>query len=216
MVFSMQVPCFDAERLHGCQLLEPGAHSAAGTITTADLERYKQKLARGALTAGLNYYRAAIDSVTWNKPKPRCSPFCCGRQVSGLCARAPAEWSRVRTQLCSVRKATHAGGLDSRQSAVPAAAAVAAAPAGSTRDRTKLSTCCQTEHGDVRRNRLVVRRKQHPVDCPCLVLWADSDTKMGVQLLNGIEEVVARPEVHVLENSSHWLQQDKCVLDPLA
>jgi len=48
------------------------------------------------------------------------------------------------------------------------------------------------------------------VDCPCLVLWADSDTKMGVQLLKGIDEVVARPEVHVLENSSHWLQQDKC------
>ncbi len=33
---------------------------------------------------------------------------------------------------------------------------------------------------------------------------------MGVQLLKGIDEVVARPEVHVLENSSHWLQQDKC------
>ena len=48
------------------------------------------------------------------------------------------------------------------------------------------------------------------MDCPCLVLWADSDTKMGVQLLNGIEDVVTKPEVHILKNSSHWLQQDKC------
>jgi hypothetical protein len=41
-------------------------------------------------------------------------------------------------------------------------------------------------------------------------MWADSDTKMGVQLLRGIDEVVTEPEVHVLKNSSHWLQQDKC------
>ena len=53
-------------------------------------------------------------------------------------------------------------------------------------------------------------RKQHHVDCPCLVMWADSDTKMGVQLLRGIDEVVTQPEVHILKNSSHWLQQDKC------
>ena len=46
-------------------------HPSAGAITTADLERYKQKLAQGALAAGLSYYRAAIDSVTWNKPEPR-------------------------------------------------------------------------------------------------------------------------------------------------
>ena len=46
----------------------------------ADLERYKQKLADGALTAGLNYYRAAIDGVTWNKPEPR--------WVLSLCCRS--------------------------------------------------------------------------------------------------------------------------------
>ena len=45
---------------------------------------------------------------------------------------------------------------------------------------------------------------------PTLVLWADSDPALGVGLLRGIEEVVERPEVHVLENCSHWIQQDKC------
>ena len=38
-----------------------------------DLDRYKQSIAKpGSLTAGLNYYRAAIDGLTWNKLEPRC------------------------------------------------------------------------------------------------------------------------------------------------
>jgi pimeloyl-ACP methyl ester carboxylesterase len=49
------------------------------------------------------------------------------------------------------------------------------------------------------------------VEVPTLVLWADKDVALGVGLLRGIEEVVQRAEVHVLENCSHWVQQDKCV-----
>ena len=45
---------------------------------------------------------------------------------------------------------------------------------------------------------------------PVLVLWGDSDTALGTNLLRGIEKVVAQPEVHVLQNCSHWVQQDKC------
>ena len=48
------------------------------------------------------------------------------------------------------------------------------------------------------------------MDVPTLVLWADSDAALGVGLLRGIEDVVPRAEVHVLENCSHWVQQDKC------
>ena len=56
-----------------------------------------------------------------------------------------------------------------------------------------------------------LRRPTHQVDAPTLVLWADEDAALGVGLLRGIEEVVPRSEVHVLDNCSHWVQQDKCV-----
>ena len=46
---------------------------------------------------------------------------------------------------------------------------------------------------------------------PTLVLWAADDVALGVGLLRGIEKEVPRVEVHVLENCSHWIQQDKCV-----
>ena len=58
---------------------------------------------------------------------------------------------------------------------------------------------------------------------PVLVLWGDSDSALGTGLLRGIEDVVSRPQVHVLENCSHWIQQDRCArllevdnVDPVA
>ncbi len=72
----MSTGTHECPRFPACESLSCRG-SAAGAITTADLERYKQKLADGALTAGLNYYRAAIDSVTWNKPEPRSSQSRC-------------------------------------------------------------------------------------------------------------------------------------------
>ena len=52
--------------------------------------------------------------------------------------------------------------------------------------------------------------------CPTLVLGGDSDYWLGVGLLRGMEEVVERPEVHVLQGASHWIQQDKCAHEPFA
>lgn len=47
-----------------------------------------------------------------------------------------------------------------------------------------------------------------------LVLWADMDSALGVNLLKGIDDEVPKAEVHVLDNCSHWVQQDKCALMP--
>ena len=46
----------------------------AGAISDEELDRYKQALGRpGCLHAGLNYYRAAIDGLTWAAPaQPPC------------------------------------------------------------------------------------------------------------------------------------------------
>ena len=48
------------------------------------------------------------------------------------------------------------------------------------------------------------------MEMPTLVLWADSDPALATGLLRGIEDIVAAPEVHILENCSHWIQQDRC------
>lgn len=58
-------------------------------------------------------------------------------------------------------------------------------------------------------------RQEHKIDIPVLVLWADGDSALGVNLLKGIEDEVPKVEVHVLENCSHWVQQDKCARMPL-
>ncbi len=49
--------------------------------------------------------------------------------------------------------------------------------------------------------------------CPTLVLAGDRDWWLGLGLLRGIEDVVERPQVHVLRDASHWIQQDKCDAD---
>jgi len=53
-------------------------------------------------------------------------------------------------------------------------------------------------------------RKARRVTCPTLVLAGDCDWWLGLGLLRGIEDVVERPQVHVLRGASHWIQQDKC------
>lgn len=57
----------------------------------------------------------------------------------------------------------------------------------------------------------MICRQEHKLEMPVMVLWGDSDEALGTGLLRGIEEVVAQPEVHVLQDCSHWVQQDKCV-----
>eukprot|EP00798_Chlamydomonas_sp_ICE-L_P004315 gene4314-14427_t len=47
---------------------------------------------------------------------------------------------------------------------------------------------------------------------PTLVLWAGKDGALETSLNNGIEQVVPQVELHVLEDSSHWVQQE----DPVA
>jgi pimeloyl-ACP methyl ester carboxylesterase len=47
-----------------------------------------------------------------------------------------------------------------------------------------------------------------PVQVPTLVIWADLDVALGMQLLKGIEKYVKSVRVEVLKNCSHWAQQD--------
>ncbi len=78
----------------------------AEAITSEELDRYKQALGRpGCLHAGLNYYRAAVDGLTWAAPaQPPCAPQadalqthalhlpgCCGprRTLQGACEPCP-------------------------------------------------------------------------------------------------------------------------------
>ena len=57
-------------------------------------------------------------------------------------------------------------------------------------------------------------RKPKRVECPTLVLAGDCDHWLGIGLLRGIEDVVAKPEVHIVKGASHWIQQDKCAMAP--
>ncbi len=49
---------------------------------------------------------------------------------------------------------------------------------------------------------------------PTLVLWAGADPALSQQLLKGIGDAVAAPQVHVLDGCSHWIPQDRCVPQP--
>ena len=57
-------------------------------------------------------------------------------------------------------------------------------------------------------------RQEHTIAVPVLVLWADGDSALGANLLTGIHEEVPGVEVHVLEDCSHWIQQDRCAPAP--
>lgn len=58
----------------------------AEAITDEELARYKQALGRpGCLHAGLNYYRAAVDGLTWAAPvQPPCAPQADASQTNAL------------------------------------------------------------------------------------------------------------------------------------
>lgn len=47
------------------------------------------------------------------------------------------------------------------------------------------------------------------LQCKTLLLWADSDSALGPQLLRGIDRHVERLRVVLLPRCSHWAQQDK-------
>ena len=44
---------------------------------------------------------------------------------------------------------------------------------------------------------------------PTLLIWGANDTALGPQLARQIPEFVEDIEVHILENCSHWAQQDR-------
>ena len=43
---------------------------------------------------------------------------------------------------------------------------------------------------------------------PVLVLWADRDAALSLNLLEGVGSVASQISVHVIPDCSHWLQQD--------
>ena len=44
---------------------------------------------------------------------------------------------------------------------------------------------------------------------PTLVVWGADDTALGPQLARQTPQFVQDVEVHILENCSHWAQQDR-------
>lgn len=55
------------------------------------------------------------------------------------------------------------------------------------------------------------RALRNKICCPTLVLWADKDIALGRQLLRGTERYVENLRVKILEDCSHWAQQDRPV-----
>jgi pimeloyl-ACP methyl ester carboxylesterase len=47
------------------------------------------------------------------------------------------------------------------------------------------------------------------IQIPTLFLYADSDHALGPQLLRGVEKYVADLDLHILQDCSHWAQQDR-------
>lgn len=72
-----------------------------------------------------------------------------------------------------------------------------------TSPRTELaaSTCCPA---------LCPRRSlAHKLPMPVLLLWADGDVALGPQLLSGTEKHAERLTVRIVQDCSHWMQQDR-------
>ena len=83
------------------------------------MERYKQAIGRpGCLHAGLNYYRAVIDGVTWAAPMF----IWCATSVEP-CSPEPASPTLRTSRVCQFRLpyAANASGRVSKQSPFPAA-----------------------------------------------------------------------------------------------
>ncbi|GAB4814773.1 hypothetical protein N2152v2_001819 [Parachlorella kessleri] len=55
----------------------------------------------------------------------------------------------------------------------------------------------------------VQKALQRPLTMPVLLMWADQDAVLRPPLLRGTEKHVLNLRVHMLENCSHWAQQDR-------
>ena len=55
------------------------------------------------------------------------------------------------------------------------------------------------------------RHKSSKISVPTLVIWADQDMALGMQMLRGIEKYVERSllRIEILRDCSHWCQQDR-------
>lgn len=55
----------------------------------------------------------------------------------------------------------------------------------------------------------VWRAMKSQIQASTLVLWADKDVALGSGILEGIEAVAPRSEVHMISDCSHWIQNDR-------
>ncbi|CAK0784944.1 hypothetical protein CVIRNUC_008149 [Coccomyxa viridis] len=68
---------------------------------------------------------------------------------------------------------------------------------------------CATWHNNPAFRKASKALAEGKLPMPVLMLYADSDTALGTQLVKGTDRFVKDLELHVLENCSHWVQQDK-------
>ncbi len=61
----------------------------------------------------------------------------------------------------------------------------------------------------IRTGQSLPRRPVAKLQMPTLVLWAGADPALSQQLLKSIGDVMAAPQVHVLDGCSHWIPQDR-------
>ncbi|KIO50067.1 alpha/beta fold hydrolase [Nitrosospira sp. NpAV] len=47
-----------------------------------------------------------------------------------------------------------------------------------------------------------------PINAETLVIWGELDPALGIQLLEGLEQVASRLRVHRIRDSSHWVQNE--------
>jgi pimeloyl-ACP methyl ester carboxylesterase len=47
-----------------------------------------------------------------------------------------------------------------------------------------------------------------PVNAETLVIWGECDPALGIELLDGLHEIVPRVQIHKIPCSSHWVQNE--------
>ena len=47
-----------------------------------------------------------------------------------------------------------------------------------------------------------------PIDAETLVIWGEHDPALGIELLEGLDEVAPRVRIHRISSSSHWVQNE--------
>ena len=50
-----------------------------------------------------------------------------------------------------------------------------------------------------------------PIDAETLVIWGEHDPALGIELLEGLDEVAPRVHIHRISSSSHWVQNEASV-----